>query len=259
MFVLLEMTRDRARCDKLIEILEKCDQKGVADKLRVHNTSPGVRELSSSAQIEVLKRDSPTHYTTCYDLTVYPRGLCLIINNVEEQQSPNELDSNGIFKRRPLGLSVETLRFKHVFSELGFTVEVLPRLSAKQIEEELTRISKEDRLKGSAAFVLIVISHGENESILGYDACEAVRKIRFNHIEKDNIEVMQVMKTDVIPIQNIVNIFDNCEKLKGVPKLHFFICCRIQNPNVLGYYTTCLKQFYLTLAHFYSNKRNKSN
>ena len=101
--------------------------------------------------------------------------------------------------------------------------------------EQLTRISKEPSLENDEAFTLIVISHGQNKQVLGYNACEAMRKVRFNEIRSESglAEAQQEIERDSIKIKDIVSIFadDKCPQLTSKPKLFFFNCCRNVNPS----------------------------
>ena len=109
----------------------------------------------------------------------------------------------------------------------------MTNLSAVDIEKRLIQIRNDRIIKVHQAFVLIVISHGENENVLGFNACEAVRKMRFGQIEMDNKEAIQEITKDVISIKKLIAIFaeENCEQLMSKPKLHFYVCCRVKTQN----------------------------
>ena len=218
------MTRDRVPCTIIINALRETGQAELAEKLNKFNTSSGPRPLSLDIKITVNKRTIPQKdLSNCYNLVQKRRGRCIIINNVEDRQ-------RGTDRR---GLKRETLRFVHTFRELHFDVKVLTKLSADQSRKRLTEISKDPTLKDDAAFVLIYISHGEEECVLGFNACEANRKIEFGQISADDPDALKQMDNDVIKIKEIINIFSdtNCPQLNSKPKLHFYICCRVKKPN----------------------------
>ena len=231
------MTRDRVTCNTIVHLLRDTNQTEMADKLKEFNTSSGPMPLSLKDKIDVDKRQFPIKdLSNCYNLVYNPRGKCIIINNLEDQQSPDVYNEKGMLVHSPKGLSCETLRFKHIFSELHFDVQVLTKLTSVQTRERLTQISKDPTLKDDAAFVLIFVSHGQNESVLGFNACEAIRKINFGEIRENDPEAIEEMERDVIEIKKIIDIFsdDNCPQLRSKPKLHFYICCRVKNSKTSG-------------------------
>jgi hypothetical protein len=63
--------------------------------------------------------------------------------------------------------------------------------------------------------LISILSHGEDEKVLGIDACR-----QRNVGQKDN--------NDVIKISRIVDIFSkaNCKHLDRKPKIFIFDCCR---------------------------------
>ncbi len=62
---------------------------------------------------------------------------------------------------------------------------------------------------------MMAISHGEDEKVLGYNACRELEDELFD-------------ESDVIKISEVVDIFSdkNCKFLRQTPKLFFFNCCR---------------------------------
>ena len=231
------MTRERSTCATIVQLLRNDNQIDVAERLNRFNISPGPMGLVLEVYLPVNPSTAPKKdLSNCYDLIGKTRGLCVIINNVEKPQTPDVYDWRGLLVHCPKGLQNETKRFKSIFEQLFFDVHVLTQLSALQIEEQLIKIREEKLDKKHQAFVLIAISHGENENLLGFNACEASRKIRFGLIRKDNEEALQEMATDVIGIKKLVEIFseEKCEQLKSKPKLYFNICCRVKTSKDSG-------------------------
>jgi hypothetical protein len=88
-------------------------------------------------------------------MTKKPRGKCIIINN-----EPKLLN--------------ESKRFEFIFKELFFDVEPIEntfKITAQEIRDKLESVAKDKKLKKHEALLVMVISHGEDEQVLGYNAC----------------------------------------------------------------------------------------
>ena len=237
--ILWELTRERSSCDALVQVFKDAGQEDLANKLNDYNTSKGDWPLSLEIELNVTPKTTPDNDSNCYnDLTRNPRGKCVIINNVEAQQYPDIVDRWGQIIFKPKGLRNETLRFQNIFRQLFFDVIVLTEgtngLTAQEIRRQLTQISKDPTLEKDKAFVLIIISHGQNESVYGSNACEWIKKTMFNkNLEKDR-EVQNAMEEDSVKIDNLIDIFSvgKCPQLKDKPKLHLFICCRDESQTI---------------------------
>ena len=167
--------------------------------------------------------------SNCYNLVKKFRGKCILINNMEEPQSPPQLADGKQIEM--LGLKKETIRFKDLFQKLNFAVEVIRNVSAEELLKKLKYISDDMSLRDSEAFILMAISHGEDEKVLGYNACEVIRKMRFKQINPKDQEAAQVIDGDILPIADIISTFSeaNCPYLRSKPKVFFFTCCRTTN------------------------------
>jgi hypothetical protein len=115
-----------------------------------------------------------------------PRGYCLLINN---------FFTIGTYK--------EMQRFRNIFYQLHFEIDMQKNLKADELEKYLKNISRDEKLHGHNAFVLMILSSGnQNKEI--YDSDDKVMNI-----------------------STIVDIFNNnCPALKNKPKLFFFNCIR---------------------------------
>ena len=240
LFILLELTKERSTCAAIIKLLQDTKQNELSQRLEKFNKSSGPMPLNTEVQIEVVKGAAPIlGRSNTYTLYRHPRGKCIIINNVENQQTPDIYDKSGNHLFSPKGLKRETIRFEHIFTQLHFDVKVINNLSADQMSQQLRQFSEEKSLSNDEAFVLIVISHGQDKKVLGYNACEAMRKIHCNLIRKeDRVEAEQEMVNDSVKIKDLVKIFadENCPQLSSKPKLFFFICCRNKDLNKPGIY-----------------------
>ena len=236
LFIFSTFTRDRETCATLVKLLDASNLKEQAQKLNEYNTSLGPKKLGYEVELNVAKRPYPFNSLSgAVTLSEKPRGKCIIINNVEDPQVPPYDDHGQIMTS--IGLKRETERFKHIFNELYFDVQVLTKLSAIEMKKRLLQISRDESLKKDQAFVLIVLSHGEDESVLGYNACEALRRINFQEIDANNQEAKEVIKNDKVPIKDLVAIFTgngDQDYLNSKPKLHFYICCRSKCENKTG-------------------------
>jgi hypothetical protein len=190
-FILLEFTRLRSTCEEMIKILRNTGQTEAADDLSKYNTSPGRMQESTDVLIKVSEAKAEMKGSLIYPMTKNPRGMCYIINNEPD-------------------LFIESKRFEHIFSQLFFEVKLYKDLTVKAICDKLEKLSKDKTLAKLEALIIMIISHGEHEKILGYNACQ------------------ELDKNDLIEISKIVDIFSekNCQYLRQSPKLFFFNCCR---------------------------------
>jgi len=183
-FIFLEFTRERSTCDEMVKILENSGQKEAANQLKEYNTSPGFMPTTDEIELKVipatvLRSGGSKHF----EMDQNPRGKCLIINNVEGE------------------LGKESLRFKNIFEQIRFDVELCSYMTAEEIKNKLKDLSKDERLKKDNALVVMIIAHGQDESVIGFDG-------------------------KVLKIETIVDLFseENCSLMNRKPKLFFFNC-----------------------------------
>jgi hypothetical protein len=202
--ILLEFTRLRSTCEEIINLLKLSGQTEIALELEKYNTSPGRMEVTNNDEIAV-KPGKEMKGTLYYTMSSKPRGKCVIINNFVEYSYGKLLENEGLFK--------ESKRFESIFTQLYFDVYPIRTtvgMTAKAIESELKSIARDKSIEKPEALIVMIISHGRDEKVLGYNAC------RFLDDE------------DSIKISDIVDIFSetNCKALEQTPKLFFFNCCR---------------------------------
>lgn len=226
MYILAIASTSRFACYSVVNALRVADQRDVAEVIDSFNKSSGNWELTFQELLVVKSTLHPKNdlYSNCYDMSFPVRGHCFIVNNVEEAISPNEV-----------GLSKETNRFRQLFQDLHFNVITMTpkdEMNCQRLENMLETFSKSDDRHKDQAFVMIMISHGSNNQILGYEACKAYRDWNFGR-EQESV-VKEKIDKDVTDIEKIYNIFSekNCPKLMKKPKLFFFICCRCDDSNV---------------------------
>jgi hypothetical protein len=185
-FIFLEFTRERSTCDEMVKILENSGQIKAANQLKEYNTSPGFMPLTHEIELKVipatvLRSGGSKHF----QMDQNPKGKCLIINNMEGE------------------LIKESLRFKNIFEQIRFDVELCSYMTAEEMENKLKDLSKDERLKNDNALVVMIITHGQDECVIGFDGNE-------------------------LRIATIVDLFSekNCSSMNRKPKLFFFNCCR---------------------------------
>ncbi len=191
---MLELTRTRIGCEEIVCLLGELGQTEAANELKEYNTSTGRMKITNETVIKVIEAKIGKKGSLYYGMTQKPRGKCIIINNV----------NNSVFN--------ESERFRSIFEQLYFDVEPIINMTSAQIRTKL-KSSAEDKksLAKTDAFVLMIISHGQNEEVIGVDF--------FDKLDEN----------DTISISEIVDIFseNNCPHLRQLPKLFFFNCCRI--------------------------------
>lgn len=124
-----------------------------------------------------------------YKITRNPRGICVIINNV---------DFTSMKERR--GSDEDQKYLAKVFHWLGFEVVVHRNKTADEMKNILQGLGK--TVNGDC-FVCCVLSHGMKEGVCGTDG-------------------------DLVSVDEIRDPFTgiNCQKLVGKPKLFFIQACR---------------------------------
>jgi hypothetical protein len=189
----------------MVHLLRSLGQTEAADELEEYNTSPGRMKFTNAVEIEITKVKAEMKGTLYYSMTKNPRGKCIIINNEPK-----------LFK--------ESKRFEYIFKTLYFEVEPIKntfKMTAQEIRDKLESVAKDKKLKKHEALLVMVISHGEDEQVLGYNACRPPEDELFDG-------------SDVIKISEIVDIFaeKKCMALRQTPKMFFFNCCRISKSHI---------------------------
>jgi hypothetical protein len=194
---LLELTLTRVGCEHIVYLLEELGQTEAANELMEYNTSAGRMKITNETVIKVTEAKIPQKGSLYYDMVQKPRGKCIIINNLND----------SVFN--------ESQRFQSIFEQLYFDVEPINstiNMTSEQIRTKLKSLAKDRKsLAKTEAFVLMIISHGQNEQVIGVDF--------LNKLDQN----------DTISISDIIDIFSekNCPHLRQSPKLFFFNCCRI--------------------------------
>ncbi|XP_052081364.1 caspase-2-like [Mytilus californianus] len=133
-----------------------------------------------------------TERTKKYKMESTPRGFVLIINNIHFRNH----------KHRP-GAEQDRDKLKAMFEDFGFEVDVKEDQTAMQVEELLSQFSLLQDLYRVDSLIVVLMSHGNDEFILGSD-CQRLNVI--NLIKKFNA--------------------DYCPAMMGKPKMFIVNACR---------------------------------
>ncbi|XP_031553730.1 caspase-2-like [Actinia tenebrosa] len=149
----------------------------------------------------IAPENQPHRTDNVYEMTLYPRGVAMIVNIKNFTIDPGHPMFGKLEER--LGSEKDQENFTLLFEYLGFLVETINRTSGDELLAELHRISTEYDFSTTDCFVLCIMSHGENDSIYASDGKR-------------------------LPPSLIVSLFWNsrCKSLAGKPKLFFFQGCR---------------------------------
>ncbi|XP_052081366.1 caspase-2-like [Mytilus californianus] len=128
-----------------------------------------------------------------YNITTDPRGIVLIINNI------NFVSNN----ENRHGAEIDQEKLMEMFRDFGFEIRVHIDKTAQEIEEILKYFSKDEQLLEVDSLIVVLMSHGNNEIILGTDG------------ECKNI-------IDLITLFNS----KNCTSMTGKPKMFIVNACR---------------------------------
>uniref|UniRef100_A0A8C6UF69 Caspase-8 n=1 Tax=Neogobius melanostomus TaxID=47308 RepID=A0A8C6UF69_9GOBI len=175
-------------CQHFLDLLETDDIKGTYPELKslqLRHTSPAV-----TAPVQETC-DEP------YPVNTIPRGICLILNNIN-------FENNELKKRRGSEKDAESLG--EVFSWLGLRVLIdiseLQKLSLKEWSNGFGDLQKPPPKHGDV-FICCILSHGKKEVVFGTDK-----------------------KT--IPIKDVTRTFksSNNSPLTGKPKIFLIQACQ---------------------------------
>ncbi|XP_076848741.1 caspase 20, apoptosis-related cysteine peptidase isoform X2 [Brachyhypopomus gauderio] len=144
-------------------------------------------------QLQELFNPQPPAHTQIseYKISSTPRGLCVIINNV---------NFNPVFSDRK-GSDVDEASLTEVFTWLGFSVKVHRDQSAQQMKTVLRDLAQRQH-KGDC-FICCILSHGSEEGVNGIDG-------------------------DTVVFEDIYRPFTatSCPTLVNKPKVFFIQACR---------------------------------
>ncbi len=212
-------TEGRENFKIFIEILRKFKMDNLVKRISVYNDPPARLSITyDQCHLYVNVTDSPkTDNSKYFKMDKEKRGKCIIINNLADHKI------------------TDADLFGNIFEQLHFTVEKWENKTAKELKKNLEILSKNKDLLADDALVIMLISHGCDENILGINNCRKVDKeewesFKANKDKKALKKDVELDKDDIIPISEIVDIFseEKCKYLEKKPKIFFFNCCRIK-------------------------------
>ncbi|XP_072280859.1 caspase-2 [Pyxicephalus adspersus] len=135
-----------------------------------------------------------SHHRQAYRMSSLPRGLALIISNI--QFSDPELGYRQ-------GGEVDEASLKHLFSSFNYQVVFKSDLTAQKIMSELISFSSRPEHSHMDSAIVAILSHGVDGAIYGTDS-------------------------QMVKLQDIFTILDNahCPQLQNKPKMFFIQACR---------------------------------
>lgn len=142
---------------------------------------------------------SPDFYTqhrdTAYQLISRPKGLALIISNVQFGGAGDLVDRKGGDE--------DQRSLSQIFTILGFTVTCLQDQTAEEMKSELQRFSRLPNHRSVHSTVVAVLSHGVEGAVYGVDG-------------------------QLVQLEDIFRLFDNdtCPQLQNKPKVFLIQACR---------------------------------
>ena len=247
---MLELTKKRTHCNRLIKAFERFGVSTIANILSKHNNTNQVQvsELEWVPHIEIDKVIAPDpELSQAIHLISLVRGYFIIVNNLEKTDAEYESEEKppGWKPRAPrgpedlppaTGMRLETDRFKDLFTQLNFEVLDWQGMNIDQLKTEIEKLKKDKRLLRHEVIALMIVTHGQDESILGYDACDYVGKVYFRRkfgtsTAEFEEQAFSVIDRDRAPFNEIVDLFtgDNFPQMKDKPKLLFFTACRVKS------------------------------
>lgn len=154
----------------------------------------GALPTSTNMMSVTLATQCHNHPEYDYKMTSNPRGICLIVNNIDFEAE--------MFPTRK-GSDEDANRFDLIFKQLGFITTMTRNLTADEIRNKFKELSKACKPEHDALFVFI-FSHGSEHGIYGTDGIEV-------HLDSE-----------------IITLFDNrnCKAMIGKPKVFVIQACR---------------------------------
>uniref|UniRef100_W5MP74 Caspase-2 n=1 Tax=Lepisosteus oculatus TaxID=7918 RepID=W5MP74_LEPOC len=136
------------------------------------------------------------HCQQSYKMTSRPRGLALVISNVDFQPVTPDLEPRA-------GGEVDEETLSRLFTELGFRVTLHRNQTAQEVRASLEQFSQSSELRAVDSSVVCLLSHGVEGAVYGTDG-------------------------QLVELDWVLEYFDNahCPQLQNKPKMFFIQACR---------------------------------
>ncbi|XP_022104293.1 caspase-8-like isoform X2 [Acanthaster planci] len=172
-----------------MEGMEICQSHGEQEKPHTPQEQQTYGGITMSKKEHVIGQESLPEYR----MTRNPRGLCMIINNI---------NFVGNRFRVRTGSGKDTGKLNNLFNKLHFKVEVKEDLSARDMLDWFKRVSQLDHSQFDC-FACCILTHGAMGKVYGTDCNE--------------IEIHQIMALFTAV---------SCQSLAGKPKMFFIQACQ---------------------------------
>ncbi|XP_077535257.1 uncharacterized protein LOC144147085 isoform X3 [Haemaphysalis longicornis] len=184
---------DRVCCDKCAEHMKFCFNCTMVI-ITMETTDTSTMTTITTEKYSVIAGERPA--TKEYSMTRKPRGMCIIINNMDF-----DIDGNQHTRK---GSEIDAQRMKSLFTQLHFRVTLRTNLKALDMERIFADDAKSEEHWNADCLVVILLSHGLYDVIYGTD---------YEPVD---------LRRDIYPLFNN----ENCPALMGKPKLFFVQTCR---------------------------------
>ncbi|XP_041374773.1 CASP8 and FADD-like apoptosis regulator [Gigantopelta aegis] len=135
-----------------------------------------------------------------YKMDALPRGICIIINNRDFKQDPDDPDSKALPSRE--GTDVDAKKLQDTFQRMQFIVKCYTNLTDTDMARLASQVSLEDH-SAFDCFICCILSHGAEGKIYGSNG-------------------------RLLSITDLTGPFKSqkCPSLAGKPKLFFIQACQ---------------------------------
>jgi hypothetical protein len=177
----------KSKFDDMID-LNLCDPKDKFEEMYSFG------HYNSRDKLEGFEKSTSSSLTSNYPMMQSPRGFCLLVNNYFT-----------------IGTYKEMQRFRYIFYQLHFDIIMRKNLKNDQLIDEIKKISKSRDLEIHDAFVLMVISKGN-----------------------DDKEIFDV-DNEPLHVSSLIELLcdEKCPSLKNKPRMFFFNCLNTGNNQII--------------------------
>ncbi|XP_015189287.1 PREDICTED: caspase-2-like [Polistes dominula] len=220
-------TRGPSAFQNLLLSLRQSNHEELADQLDEHtknsfefNNDNYFSEILSTEKhlwINVKKSDkfanSPYDLIKCYQMTSNPRGLVLIITNIDYKSDLEKPRTSAIH---------DQINLFHLFHQMGFSIEKHCDLTGQEIKDCVKSFSKREELQYVDSCFIIVSSHGSGPGRKGEEYCTEIKGVDDDYMDHMSHEHTKVFCSDIIECFTSTA----CPYLAGKPKVFIFQLCR---------------------------------
>nr|XP_015193497.1 PREDICTED: caspase-2-like isoform X1 [Lepisosteus oculatus] len=191
--------RQRGACGDFPLPLPTQEDTMKAKRARTQETMEYCLDADGPTHMGVLACAEDFYFKHCqqsYKMTSRPRGLALVISNVDFQPVTPDLEPRA-------GGEVDEETLSRLFTELGFRVTLHRNQTAQEVRASLEQFSQSSELRAVDSSVVCLLSHGVEGAVYGTDG-------------------------QLVELDWVLEYFDNahCPQLQNKPKMFFIQACR---------------------------------